>query len=477
MSLRSRLTMWYLAALSSILLVFGTAVYSLMSINMIRQIDTTLQRTAENMVLASVLQVRGVPLSLIQLELDLTANVYVQVIDTNNELIRQSQNLMGMQKLMDETILPVSNPQFSNTQYGTSRLRVLSVPVFREEDGSLIAYYQLASSLNAVDHAQRTLILILAGGGLGALLLGTVIIWSATGNALLPLKEATDTAEAITHSADLALRIETGSTKNDEVGRLVKEFNATLDRLEKLFESQRQFMGDVSHELRTPLTSIMGNLAYIQRINRIDEDALNSMIKESERMSRLVKDLLFLNRAEQGQLPLEKRLVELDTLLLEVFQQAKVLAGDRIRVVMGEEDQARILGDRDRLKQVFLNLVVNAIEFTPEGGKVTINIRCKKSKVEIEIVDTGEGIPHESLPHIFDRFYRSDPSRNRRKMGGAGLGLSIAQWIVKGHNGRIDVESEPGDGSVFTVTLPAYSDDAVVKGLERIDQSDQAAEI
>ncbi|MBN1267071.1 MAG: HAMP domain-containing protein [Anaerolineales bacterium] len=460
MSLRSRLTIWYLAALSSILLVFGTAVYSLLSINMIRQIDSTLQRTAENMVLASILQVRGVPLSLIQLELDLTANVYVQVIDTNMELIRQSQNLMGMEDPMDMGVLPVSYPQFSIAEFGTSRLRVFSVPVSREEDGSIIAYYQLASSLNAVDHAQRTLLLILVGGGVGAMLLGAVIIWSATGNALFPLKQATDTAEAITQSANLSLRIETRSIRNDEVGRLVHAFNETLNRLQKLFESQQQFMTDVSHELRTPLTTIMGNLAYIQKIDRIDKPALSSMIKESERMSRLVKDLLFLNRAEQGEMSLEKRVVELDTLLLEVFQQAKMLAGDQIHVVMGEEDQARVLGDRDRLKQVFLNLVVNAIDFTPAGGQVTINVQCLRDRVEIRIEDTGEGIPAESLPYIFDRFYRTDPSRNRRKLGGAGLGLSIAHWIITAHQGSIDVQSTPGEGSVFIVTLPAYTGSA-----------------
>jgi len=456
MTLRSRLTLWYLVTLSSILLVFGTAVYSLLSINMVRQIDSTLQRTAENMVLASILQVQGVPLSLIQLELDLTANVYVQVFDTDFRLIRQSQNLMGMEEPMDPEILPVSYPEFSVSEHGKSRLRVLSVPVVREEDGKVLAYYQLASSLNAVDQAQHTLLIILVGGGVGALLLGAVITWSATSNALLPLQLATKTAEKITHSGDLSVRIDTETVRNDEVGRLVHAFNDTLVRLEKLFESQKQFTADVSHELRTPLTSIMGNLAYMQKVHRIENDVLGSMIKESERMSRLVQDLLFLSRAEHGELPLESRLVELDTLVLEVFQQAKTLAGERIRVVLGEEDQARVLGDRDRLKQVLLNLVINAVDFTPSGGEVSIGVHCRETSVEVRVSDTGDGIPEESIPYIFDRFYRSDPSRIRRKLGGAGLGLSIAHWIVTAHQGTITVESKAGVGSTFMVSLPAY---------------------
>lgn len=455
MSLRTRLTAWYMVVLTAMILVFGTAVYSLLSISMIRQIDATLQRTAENMVLASVLQVRGVPLSLIQLELDLTANVYVQVMALDHSMIRQSQNLMGMAEAMDESVLPVEEPEFTIVDQGSSRLRVLTIPVYNETDGSVIAYYQLASSLNAVDHAQRILLVILSAGGAGAVLLGAVITWTATGSALSPLKGATETAEQITQSADLALRIDVGKSHRDEVGRLVHAFNNTLERLEKLFASQKQFMADISHELRTPLTSIKGNLAYMKRVKEVDPPVLDSMIRETDRMSRMVKDLLFLNRAEQGELPLDNKLVEMDTLLLEVFQQVKTLAGERVRVVLGEEDQAVVYGDRDRLKQVMLNLSVNAIEFTPEGGDVTLNLRCRGEHVELEVSDTGEGINPEALPYIFDRFYRTDPSRKRRKLGGAGLGLSIAEWIVRAHGGTIDVKSRPGEGSTFLVRLPA----------------------
>ncbi len=457
MSLRDRLTAWYIVVLTVMLLAFGTAVYSLLSISMIRQIDATLQRTAENMVLASVLQVRGVPLSLIQLELDLTANVYVQVIGDDHGLIRQSQNLMGMRDPMDAGVLPVTEPEFSIIQSGSSRLRILTIPVFSEKDGSVVAYYQLGSSLNAVDHAQKTLLMVLAGGGVTALLFGALITWTATGSALVPLKSATDTAEEITESANLNLRIDTSQARNDEVGRLVHAFNNTLERLERLFNSQRQFLADISHELRTPLTSIKGNLAYMQRVRQVDPPVLSSMIKETDRMTRLVNDLLFLNMADHGEVPLKWETVELDTLILEVFQQAQAIVAGRIRLVLGEEDQARVLGDRDRLKQVLLNLVVNAVEFTPDDGQVTINLRCMDDQVEIQIIDTGTGIPPEDLPHIFDRLYRSDPSRNRRKLGGAGLGLPIASWIVSAHHGKIDVESEVGKGSIFTVTLPKIS--------------------
>jgi len=176
------------------------------------------------------------------------------------------------------------------------------------------------------------------------------------------------------------------------------------------------------------------------------------MEAEAERMSRLVSDLLWLAQADAG-VQLQLKPVELDTLLLDVYRQALVMAGGRVQVQLGHEDQAIVAGDADRLRQALLNLVDNAVKYTPAGGRVTLSLHREPEWVRITVADTGIGIAPEDLPHIFERFYRVDKARSRA-LGGTGLGLSIVQWIAQAHGGQVTVESRPGVGSEFTLWLP-----------------------
>ena len=201
-----------------------------------------------------------------------------------------------------------------------------------------------------------------------------------------------------------------------------------------------------------------------------DPTSLDAIQSEAERMSRLVGDLLLLAQADSGNLPLARRPVELDTLLLEVCSEVQVLAGS-VAVGIGEIDQAVVTGDRDRLKQVILNLVSNALKFTPDGGRVTMGLaRAAGEWARLTVTDTGIGIPPQELPHLFERFYRVDKARSRA-LGGAGLGLAIAQRIVHLHGGRIEAASEgvPGRGSTFSVWLPLASPGPDLWGLLRED--------
>jgi signal transduction histidine kinase len=229
-----------------------------------------------------------------------------------------------------------------------------------------------------------------------------------------------------------------------------------LDRLEELFGKQRRFTGDISHELRSPLTTILGNLSLLRRAKNLPEEEqremLDEMYSEAERMHRLISDLLLLSQADSG-LAINRAPVELDTLLLESYRMAKRRAGDRLDIHLTHEDQAVVMGDADRLRQVLDNLINNAIRYTPEGGCIELSLHCLGDEAVITIADTGQGIAPEDLPHIFDRFYRADKARTRAA-GGTGLGLSIVKWIVDAHNGRIEVESTPGEGSVFHIYLP-----------------------
>src|SRR5262249_49594967 len=182
-----------------------------------------------------------------------------------------------------------------------------------------------------------------------------------------------------------------------------------------------------------------------------DAISLEAIDSEVKRMSRLVGDLLLLAQADRGRLPLTETPVELGTLALEVFRQATVLA-DKVDLRLGSIDAVSVMGDPDRLKQLLLNLVTNAIKYTPAGGLVTISIAHKDGYAFIQVSDTGVGIPKVDLDHIFDRFYRVDKARSRQA-GGTGLGLSIVQWITEAHHGRVWAESELGKGSTFTVQL------------------------
>jgi signal transduction histidine kinase len=188
-------------------------------------------------------------------------------------------------------------------------------------------------------------------------------------------------------------------------------------------------------------------------MKKADEDSLNSIDQEAGRLTRLVGGLLMLAQAEAGKLTLNFAPVELDLLLTEVFTEMRVLAGSKVQIHLNEIDQAIVNGDRDRLKQVLLNLVANAIQYTPPGGEVFLSLSKLGNQSRLIVRDTGPGIPSEDLPHIFDRFYRAEKSRTRSKAGGFGLGLSIANWIIEHHGGQIKVESEEGQGTTFVIWL------------------------
>jgi signal transduction histidine kinase len=199
----------------------------------------------------------------------------------------------------------------------------------------------------------------------------------------------------------------------------------------------------------------------MRRIGQVDEESLTSVEGEVDRLTRLVGDLLLLAQAESGRLPMDARPVELDTILLEVFQQMRTLAGDKLQLHIAEIDQVQVTGDRDRLKQVLVNLVSNAIQYTPPGGNVNLSLQQTNGQARLIVSDSGPGIPAQDLPHIFERFYRGERSRKRTpgaQSSGFGLGLSIAYWIVRNHGGAIEVSSKEGQGTTFCIWLPMRSE-------------------
>jgi signal transduction histidine kinase len=461
MSIRTRLTLWYGGILALLLLLFGSALYAILHGSLLSGIDRTLARTAAQVQASARRQIAITPpfnweevITLPPLDVFASPGVFVQVRHPNGTIAATSANLLG--QVLPE--LPTADADrvlkggvdLRTVRVGTARVRLRSEAIVA--DGRAVGMLQVAASLQQVDEAlARLLRLLLAGGALGLLLavLGGSLL---SRQALDPISRVTETARRIAHTDDLGERIPAPRVQ-DEVGRLVSTFNEMLDRLQRLFQGQQRFITDLSHELRTPLAAIRGNLEVLQRGAGADpdtlQDSLHDIEREVARLSRMVADLLALARADAG-MHLERRPVQLEALLLEVYREARHLSRG-VEVRLGNEDQVEIEGDPDRLKQLLLNLVDNALKFTPPGGTVTLSLYREGPWACLAVQDTGPGIPEEDLPHLFERFYRG---RSAGRRGGMGLGLSIARWIAGEHGGQITVETRAGQGSTFTVWLP-----------------------
>jgi len=450
MSLRLRLTALYTLLLGGVLFIFGALVYGMVSLVLLDQIDTRLSQVSDQII--ERLRVSATnqfdPRSVASYQP--AENLLFQVWDSDQNL--QLARPLGLLTPLDSVGLRSGQTYFSTQLLEDTRIRVLTRPL-RTARGP-VGVLQVGSSLVFLDITQRTLASVLIILVAALMLLVGLGTWLLTGQALAPLATVTKVATQITQADDLSRRIPLSGSGRSEVEQLIQAFNDTLERLEKLFNSQRRFLADVSHELRTPLTVIKGEVGLMRLTGELEEESLRNIELEVDRLSRLVGDLLLLAQAETGQLPLSLSPVELDTILLEVTQQMRTLAGDRVSIDIDEIDQVPMIGDQDRLKQLIVNLVVNAIQYTPKGGQVNLVLRKDSDQALLIVRDTGPGIPAADLPHIFERFYRAERSRKRSESSGFGLGLSIANWIVRRHNGSIEVASQEGKGTTFTVRLP-----------------------
>ncbi len=294
---------------------------------------------------------------------------------------------------------------------------------------------------------QIILLIVLPLGVLAALVAG----WWIARVALRPIDRISRRVHNIGVSQDLTQRINFRGPE-DEVSRLAYTFDGMMNRLEALFKAQKRFVADASHELRTPLTAIRGN-ADLMRIAPPEERELciASIRKESERMSRLVNDMLLLAEVDLEEQPLHLQKVDLASLLEDLYRSTVVLADDRLSVRLTSAQPLEIQADSDKLRQVLLNLADNAVKFTPDGGIVTLTLRPSGGGACFEVSDTGLGIAPEEEEAIFQRLYRVETSRSTR---GSGLGLAISSAIVRAHRGTIGVSSSPGRGSTFSVWLP-----------------------
>jgi heavy metal sensor kinase len=483
LSIRARLTLWFTGILAATLILLGGASYFLLMRGLWQDVDATLEGVAKTVARAAD-QPRA---DLVPPDLDeilrrffgpsFTDRFY-QFLDPHGRLDPRLPRFGGEPLHISPNALKNAEDGYATFETvpsnGRFPVRVITFPV--AQHGQIVNVLQVGMSLEGLYMARQhflwtlaalvPLALVLAGGG----------GWLLARRALRPVDQMTTTARRI-EAEHLGKRIE-GAEADDELGRLARTLNEMLARLESAFAQVRRFSADASHELKTPLTVLRGEIEVALRNPRDPAEyqrVLMSVLEEVESMARLVDDLLLLSRADAGALRWGAGPVEMDRLVEEVAKEGEILGrGKQVQVKIQELEPLVIQGDGQRLKQLLRNLVDNGVKYAPPGGQVSLTLRAVKGEApepnskfeipnskspdwaEIEVRDTGIGIPPEALPRIFERFYRVDPARSR-ETGGAGLGLCIAKTIAEAHGGSIGAESTPGSGSTFTVRLPLGS--------------------
>ncbi len=296
-------------------------------------------------------------------------------------------------------------------------------------------------------------------------LLSVIVAFLITGRALRPVDEIISDVSAITDGRSLHRRLPQGEG-DDELARLSATLNAMIARLEQSFAALRRFTADASHELKTPLTVLRADLERAMAAGPRSTEglvALEEALQETTRMADLVESLLTLARADEGRFDLHREPVPLGPLVIDVTETAQILGEEAgLKVSVEALEDATVMGDALRLRQLFLNLVTNAVKYTSRGGHVDLSLLRRGDVVEFAVRDTGQGIAGADLPYVFDRFWRADRARSRSsERSGVGLGLAISQYIAHAHGGSITVASRLGRGSTFTVSLPLRIDEAV----------------
>ncbi len=457
-TVRVRLTVWYVVILGFTLVLFSSYLYLQLRYSLLGQLDTALEVTASE-VLNYCIEQDGHP--------SFRQTKQFQTISNHLAHAGFSLRLVSSDgKIWDgfgnyQTLPPLVQPEkgYSNLSDRQTIWRVYTQPL-----PSSKSWLQVAQSLQPVFEASQHLLtlinfafpLVLIVAGLGGIFLAD--------RALRPIARIIDTAQAIGPS-DFSRRISYQGPA-DEVGRLAMTFDRMLDRIQSAFERERRFIADASHELRTPLTAIKGRIGVTLSRSRTPseyESTLQDLEREADRLIRLTNGLLFLARLEQEEweeVQWQFSEIDLSNLLSVLVEQMEPL-GVTGNIFWEENISAELFinGNSDYLTSLFLNLLDNAIKYTPNGGRVKVEAKQEDARVRVAIANTGKGISAEHIPHLFERFYRVESARSRSR-GGAGLGLAIAYEIARLHGGAIAVESQPNQITTFTVFLPQLNKDS-----------------
>jgi signal transduction histidine kinase len=478
---RLRLTAWYAALLVLILLALGVSVDTLARNRLLDDVDNRIAGTAEDIATVVEKNLANWPFSTEPVSFEdivpplgsfASRGLLVQIADPTGTVVRGSEYAPST-PLIQEDQQPSDSPRFTTAEWSGDELRAVHFPVIVSDAvgrrwyiGGIIVGERL-TTMHETLASLRQVLLVTSAIGLALALAGS---WILAGRALRPVDAVTAAAARIAAgdgtATSMSARLPVPPT-NDELSRLSSTFNAMLDRLQASFRGQERFVADASHELRTPLTAIRGNVDVLirqtkgQNASALPADlsaALLDIRRESDRMRRLLDDLLLLARTDAGSTPGGMTVsrdvwVRLDEIAVDAARSAGAITTGQILEVEAPREVA-IRGDKDRLHQLLMILLDNAIRHTPAGGHVRVAVGATPEGIaRIAVRDEGEGIDAEHLPHIFERFYRADGARGRSS-GGTGLGLAIARAICDAHEGTLSVTSAPGHGSTFVIDLP-----------------------
>ena len=471
-SIRLQLMTWYTTVFAVLLLVTGAFFYQHLESALEASVDSTLQIRAQQ--IASELVVINGTLTLHDLTVNPSdpspqspspslprGNVdygeLVRLLDAHGKLLSETPAFSALQVPEASLTQPLQGNPWQGTikAAGGQEIRIYSRAFTNQ--GRALAVIQVGESLTSLHTLLHELIAeLLVAGALALLVCAMGSYWLAA-RSFAPIQRLAHTARQI-QAGDLHQRVPVPPAL-DEMQYLALTLNAMLDSLDQSFARQRRFVADASHELRTPLAVIRNkaDVALLHpRTQQEYEAVLQSIVAETGRLSHLLSDLLALARGDEGQALIEYEPVRLDHLVESVAANAMELARERgILLTVRASQPVTVIGDGARLIQVIMNLLDNAIRYTDSGGLVLLNLQATSSEARLIVQDTGVGIAPEHLPHIFERFYRGDQARQKATRGGNGLGLAIVDWTVRVHHGTITVTSLVGQGSMFTITLPA----------------------
>jgi two-component system OmpR family sensor kinase len=474
-TIRSRLTIWYTVALGVTVVAFGTLLYLERRQSSLRELDQRLGLEADLAnrwlsesynVLGRIVTTAGTSPALdpgISAYLEAVRD-YLVVTDTSGQVLALSESARNLnadvlQRLTAE-LRTVRLAKHSGTldlgdPVGPMRFLAMRVEAAGPEIGGLLVATSTREVAFGPAQLLRSMLLIAPVILIGAALVG---YWLA-GTTLRPVQGIMDEVEAISDGRSLHRRVAVPRS-GDEMARLALTVNGMLARLEKSFASLHRFTADASHELKTPLMVLRAGVERALVHPGTPGEILQSLdetLAQINQMTEMVESLLTLARADEGRAPLAVEESDLRDLLSDVTETAGMLgesAGITVSSRMPDQP-VRLAVDRHRIQEMLLNLITNAIKYTPSGGTVALSLADQDGVVSFTVLDSGIGIAPGDLPHIFDRFWRADPARSRTgQHPGTGLGLAITKWIAEAHGGSITVQSRPGRGTLFTVSLP-----------------------
>lgn len=477
-SIRVRLTLTYTLLLSGIFVLFSVGLFMALNNIIYDNFYSQINAAAEKVAKSVNVSVKFLPNIGEELKVESetvggdvntsTSTIKANFLNANGQIIPNSPKgdpnvaTSTAAKNVAGQALANGSPQHTTVPTKNGDTSLVAVPMslpgtayagsFPTYMGSYVVLMQ--SSLQQVEQQIALLKYILMASAAAVMLLSACGSWFLTGRVLQPITQITDKVRKIT-AQDLNQRLNIPA--RDEIGRMAATFDDMIDRLQASFERQKRFTSDASHELRTPLAVMQADLSLALRRPRSAPEyrgTLESAQEEVSRLSHIVNDLLVLARLDTDVAQIGREPVQLDDLIERVVARLRPLATERsIRLRYTINAPATMIGDQTRLKQVFINLLDNAIAYTPDGGSIHVSMVTDGMQAEVTVADTGIGIPPEDVPHVFERFYRSEEARTRNHEG-TGLGLAIAQKVVQAHQGRIEVSSTPGKGTTFQVFLP-----------------------